>query len=194
MVNTESIQEILWAPVSFVHQATNKQKRIFSLYPNTDVPPRTDKNGCFYTIGLESGQDFIAHVPFEPYHESVFTVRPLNHLLPDLKEIQWGYQVVFGGNGTWVEVHFHKPVPVAVQETYRKACLPEWTGFLPGTMVREYRYSPLWNHLSEIKRAQDDYRETLKQQEEARGKLERLLTSNNNLIQQKKGEKQNVRN
>ena len=194
MVNEKSIREILWAPVSFVHQATCKQKRIFSHNPNTDVLPRKDKNGCFYTIGLKSGQDFIAYIPYEPYHVSVFAVRPLNHLLPDLKEIQWGSQVVFGGNGTRVEVHFHKPVSKKVQETYRKVCLPEWTGFLWGTMIREYQYSPLWKRLTDIKWAQDDYQKTLKQQEEAQDKLECLLTSNYNLIQQKKGEKQNVRN
>ena len=194
------IKKVLCAPVSFVRYATDKEKRIFSIHPNTDVPSRTNKNGRFYTIGLKSKQNFIAHIPYTPYHESVFTVRPLNPLsrppfLPNLREIQWGYEVTFGGSGVRVQVHFYHPTSKEIEESYKRACLPEWTGFRQGTMIKEYKYNPLWEYLSQIKYAQDDYRESIKKQEEARDKLAHLLISNNNnFIQQQKGENQNVRN
>lgn len=192
---TDTIKQILWSPVSFSRYATEEEKKIFQ-DPNSTIQRRTDKTGCFYTIGLESKQEFVGYVPYEPYHTSVFTVRPINHLLPELKEIQWKYELVFGGSGIRVKVHFNSPVSEETEKAYETACLPEWTGYRPRTMISEYACNPLWGRLKRIKYAQDDYRESIKQQEEARDRLLHLLISNNNnfIQQQTKGETQNVRN
>ena len=187
-----NIKQILWSPVSFSRYATSEEKEIFR-----DLNAHSDagRTGDFYTIGLESKQEFVGYIPYEPYHTSVFTIRPLNHLLPVLKEIRWHEEVVFGGTGIRVQVDFKKAVSEKTEQAYQSACMPEWTGFRHGTMIREYAYSPLWKHLNCIKYAQDDYRESIKKQEEARDKLAHLLVSQNtNLIQQQKGENQNVRN
>ena len=85
------IKRILSAPISFVRESTQKESEIF----------RDKKNAWFYTFGLASGQEFVGalfdikepHVNFRPV--------PEHNLLPNLREILWGYdrQIYFGGSG-----------------------------------------------------------------------------------------------
>ena len=83
----KEIQTILWSHLSYVQQATQKEKALF--------PDK--KDGWFYTFGLESGQEFIAHFSLpkklndEKERKVVgeITFRPTNNVLPDLREIQF---------------------------------------------------------------------------------------------------------
>ena len=71
------IQSILWSPVSSIRKATEEERTLF--------PDK--KDGVFYTFGLKVGQNFVMH-----FSSDKMTFRPINHLLPDIKEIRFpGY-------------------------------------------------------------------------------------------------------
>ncbi len=70
------VKKILSAPLTLVREATEKEKSLFS----------DKQTGWIYTFGLSSGQSFVTHIADK---EDVFTFRPLNNLLPHLKEIKW---------------------------------------------------------------------------------------------------------
>ena len=70
------IKRILLAPICFLLRSTEEEKEVFA----------DKKKGHFYTFKLASGQRFVGHVPEK---EQTYTLRPLNHLIPALREIQW---------------------------------------------------------------------------------------------------------
>ena len=64
-------------------------------------------NGRFYTVGLRSGQSFVAKLPAwdeknDPFatENFAFRLRPLNNLLPQLKEVVWIYSGTKGPQAT----------------------------------------------------------------------------------------------
>ena len=73
------IQSILWSPVSSIREATEEERTLF--------PDK--KDGVFYTFGLKVGQNFVMH-----FSSDKMTFRPINHLLPDIKEIRFSDSVL----------------------------------------------------------------------------------------------------
>ena len=78
----ESVKRILTAPIVLLRPADEEERRIF---------PKEQK-GWFYTVGLQSGQSFVAHLP---KYDDIFTFRPLNNLVPQLVQFQWEKQRTF---------------------------------------------------------------------------------------------------
>lgn len=87
-MDKKQVQSILSAPVSFVRESTPAEKQIFA----------DKKMSWIYTFGLASGQQFVCYLSKdrEPYMD--FRAVPEHNLLPEIKEIQWGYDnsVYFG--------------------------------------------------------------------------------------------------
>lgn len=110
----ERIQQILSAPVCHFVKSTDKEKELFP-----------DKQGWFYTVKLASGQRFVAHMNSKDDVENVFTLRPLNHLLPDLKEIQWVESPYINGHGLDTRCELSDNVPEAEKKVYESALGPK---------------------------------------------------------------------
>ena len=72
----ESMRQILSAPITLFRSSNEQERSLF----------HKRKKGWDYTIGLKSGQSFVAHFDNE---DAVFTVRPLNNLVPLLRQIEW---------------------------------------------------------------------------------------------------------
>ena len=87
-MDKKQVQSILSARVSFVRESTPAEKQIFA----------DKKMSWIYTFGLASGQQFVCYLSKdrEPYMD--FRAVPEHNLLPEIKEIQWGYDhsVYFG--------------------------------------------------------------------------------------------------
>ena len=92
------IEQILTAPLVLL-RPSNEEER--GLFPST--------SGTFYTVGLQSGQNFVALLPgghsikddddpFSLNHFS-FRLRPVNNLVPQLEEIKWVCIGTYGGPG-----------------------------------------------------------------------------------------------
>ena len=79
---------MLFRSVSFVREATSEEAKIFS----------DKKEAWFYTFGLTSGQQFVGAIFDHKDPRVNFRPVPEHNLLPNLKEILWGYdaQIYFG--------------------------------------------------------------------------------------------------
>jgi len=93
----ESIRRILEAPVTMFRPSSEAEEQ--ALFHKT--------KGRFYTIGLKSGQSFVAQFPGQNDEDDpfaldnfVFSVRPLNNLVPRLQEIKWVF--IGASNGTGI--------------------------------------------------------------------------------------------
>ena len=84
-----SVKEILSAPITLARRSTDEEKEVFADKKNSHLFLVGSPSGYFYTIGLASGQKFVAHMGFENRQINSYTLRPLDNLLPNLKEIQW---------------------------------------------------------------------------------------------------------
>lgn len=96
-MNNDAIKRVLSAPVNLLRPSSGEEQQ--QLFPN--------HKGCFYTIGLKSGQTFVAKFPNngkgeDPFNldNYAFVLRPLNNLVPHLLEIKWMFTGSFGGPGT----------------------------------------------------------------------------------------------
>ena len=96
-MDKESIEKILTTSVTLFRPSDEKEQQIFSDH----------KTGRFYTIGLKSGQSFVAKFPSHDEGEDPFDLnnfsfrlRPLNNLVPHLKEVRWVFTGSYGGSGT----------------------------------------------------------------------------------------------
>lgn len=132
MMPKPSVKEILSAPIALVRPSTDKEKEVFM----------DKKGGYFYTVGLASGQKFAAHIgedkdKTEP--TEVFTLRPLENLLPNLREIQWLVSRVFGGHGVATKCRLVPPVPKEEEQNYQTELSPKerWV-----TLNGLYKYNP----------------------------------------------------
>ena len=88
----ESVKRILTAPVTLLRPSSEAEEQA--------VFHRT--KGRFYTIGLKSGQSFVAQFPGQntednPFSEDnfAFQLRPLKNLVPQLEGVKW----IFTGLG-----------------------------------------------------------------------------------------------
>lgn len=81
MIDKEKISSVLSSPISFVREASGEERQIFS----------DKKSPWLYVFGLESEQQFIGCI-FNGEEELInFRPIPKHNLLPELKEILWGY-------------------------------------------------------------------------------------------------------
>lgn len=104
----EHIRRILSAPVCYFLKSTEEEKALFP-----------DKQGWFYTAKLASGQRFVAHMNSDANAvENIFTLRPINHLLPDLKEIQWIESPFIEGHGVKTICKLTDGLPETEQKVY----------------------------------------------------------------------------
>lgn len=108
------IYQILSAPISHFMTSTEAEKALFP-----------DKKGWFYTIGLASGQRFVAHMDSKDDVVNTYTLRPLIPLLPDLKEIQWTESVLLGGHGVGTVCRLSEGVSEAEKREYESALEPK---------------------------------------------------------------------
>ena len=113
-----SVKEILSAPITLVRPSTEKEKEVLA----------DKQGGYFYTIGLASGQKFAAHLGEsieggEP--EQIYTLRPLENLLPNLHEIQWSVSRVFGGHGVATHCRLAPPVSKEEEQNYQTELSPK---------------------------------------------------------------------
>ena len=108
------IHQILLAPISYFLKSTESERALFP-----------DKKGWFYTVGLASGQRFVAHMDSKDDVENVFTLRPLNHLLPDLKEIQWVESPYINGHGLDTKCELSGNVSETEKKVYESALEPK---------------------------------------------------------------------
>lgn len=143
-VEHNRIHQILSAPISHFTKSTETEKTLFP-----------DKKGWFYTIGLASGQRFVAHMDSDTNAiENVFTLRPLNHVLPDLKEIQWIENPLFGGHGVDVVCYLSDKVSDAEKEVYESELRPKQMRLALGNMSwitqTVYEDHPLFKRLSDV--------------------------------------------
>ena len=95
-----SVKEILDAPVNLLRPSTEAERQ--SLFPNSN-------SGWFYTIGLKSGQSFVAQFPSHNKREQddpfsldnfAFLLKPLNNLVPQLEEVKWVFEGARDSSGT----------------------------------------------------------------------------------------------
>ena len=69
-------KQILLSPLKLVRLSNEEERGLFA----------DKRDGYFYTIGLSSGQSFVAHLNRQ---EDVFTLRPKDNLLPHLTQVEW---------------------------------------------------------------------------------------------------------
>ena len=93
-MTNESVKQILEAPVTLLRPSNEAEEQ--ALFHRI--------KGRFYTIGLKSGQSFVAQFPGQNAEDDPFAVdnfafrlRPLNNLVPQLEEVRWIFTGNFGG-------------------------------------------------------------------------------------------------
>lgn len=137
-VSEERIEAVLWSPVSSITEATEQEKSLF-----TDKNGQQISEGWFYTFGLEAGENFVAHfTPPQPLKDElrrrsvgVITFRPLNALLPEVKEIRFDHPTIFTSEGK-ATVRFHSDLTDEERSQYYLYACKSLTSF-------ERRYVPL---------------------------------------------------
>ena len=124
-----SVKEILSAPITLACPSTDKEKEVLA----------DKKSGYFYTIGLASGQKFVANMGTENADMCVYTLRPLENLLPGLKEIQWKVSRIFGGHGVSTHCRLAPPVSKEEEQNYQDELSPKerWV-----ELKGSYKYNP----------------------------------------------------
>lgn len=129
---TPRVKEILSAPITLCRPSTEQERKIFG----------DKKDGYFYTVGLASGQKFAAHIGEDEDKigpTEVFTLRPLENLLPNLREIQWVVSCAFGGHGVDTKCCLMPPVSKEEEQNYQTELSPKerWV-----TLKGLYKYNP----------------------------------------------------
>ncbi|MBP5344479.1 MAG: hypothetical protein J6Y85_05360 [Alphaproteobacteria bacterium] len=158
----ESVKRILSAPIVLLRESNGEERGLFH-----------NKKGWLYTIGLESGQSFVAHIA--KGKEAVFTLRPLNNLVPQLTQVRWEQRPVLGylppfatfcettPETSEMEKALFADIFEPVFETLPKKHPWPWT-------ATGYRFHypkiwaslhKIWRQLSENKRIQQQYRRAL---------------------------------
>lgn len=74
-MNTESMKQILSAPVNLLRPANEEERRLFH-----------NKKGWFYTFVLESGPRFVTHID---KGKDIYTFRSLNNSADPLDQFTW---------------------------------------------------------------------------------------------------------
>ena len=90
----QEAEKILNSKVCFFRESSDKEKEIFA--------DETKKNGAFFTIGLESGQNFVSHFAQTGIgvrtKKTVLTFRPLNEMIKGFEEVSYAIPVHFVGD------------------------------------------------------------------------------------------------
>jgi len=85
------VDKILNRKVTFFRESTDPERRLFS----------DKEKGPFYTLGLESGQKFVAHFAQAGVglrtKKKILTFRPLNHVLKGLESVRYSFPDYFIG-------------------------------------------------------------------------------------------------
>jgi len=167
-----SVKEILSAPITLCRPSTEQERKIFG----------DKKGGYFYTVGLASGQKFAARMSVdegkgEP--KELFTLRPLENLLPNLREIQWRISRVFGGHGVDTKCRLSAPVSKEEQQVYQDELSPKerWIhldGLYKYNPQRVYDPHPILDRLSQIQCARQACEEAQKALLKSQQKLKSL--------------------
>jgi len=79
--SVESMRQILSAPITLLRPSNEQERSLFH-----------KKKGWYYTIELKSGQSFVAHFDNE---DAIFTARPLNNLVPLLRQVEWKKRIAW---------------------------------------------------------------------------------------------------
>ncbi len=94
----ESVKRILDSPVNLLRPSSETERQL--LFPK-------NCKGVFYTIGLQSGQSFVAQFPGHNEQDDPFSLdnfafllRPLKNLVPQLEEVKWLFTGSIAGSGT----------------------------------------------------------------------------------------------
>ena len=132
-----TIQQVLSAPITLCRRSTDAEKKVLA----------DKKDGYFYTIGLASGQKFVAHMGENKDAgeiEEVFTLRPVKNLLPSLREIQWVVSRVFGEHGVSTNCHLSVPVSKEEEQEYQQTLEPH-SRMLQLNGVYKYNPQRVWD-------------------------------------------------
>jgi len=169
------VKRILSAPICFLLRSTDEERNVFA----------DKKDGYFYTFKLASGQRFVGYVPEE---EEVYTFRPLNNLVPNLKELQWkktkdisdlGYETIFRTSENTEE---------AEKQAYREVFVPKPVPapYLTKLAIQHYAYNPMLERCIWFQNLNQRHKETQKSLLEIqKAKNALLISEEENLIQQK---------
>ena len=167
-----SVKEILSAPITLCRSSTDQERQVLA----------DKRGGYFYTIGLASGQKFAAHIGMDEEKgepKGIFTLRPLENLLPNLREIQWGVFRVFGGHGVDTKCCLSAPVSQAEREVYQEELSPKerWQhldGLYKYNPQRVYDPHPMLGRLEDILCAIQKCEKSRQELLEAQNKLKSL--------------------
>ncbi|MBQ3695725.1 MAG: hypothetical protein II938_01980 [Alphaproteobacteria bacterium] len=120
-----SVKEILSAPITLARPSTDKEREVFADKQGRCLFTVGSPSGYFYTIGLASGQKFVAHIGSENNQVDAFTLRPLKNLLPNLKEIQWNACNLFPERGITTYCRFVERGTEEEWRTYQEELSPK---------------------------------------------------------------------
>ena len=177
-----SVKEILSAPITLARPSTEKEKEVFADQKGKMLFTVGVPTGYFYTIGLASGQKFVANMGSENDQVDAYNLRPLENLLPNLKEIQWKICNLFPGHGTNTHCRFAPPVSQEEWRTYQEELSPKerWVtlnGLYKYNPQRVYDNHPILDRLEQILCARDECKKHKQALLDAQKKLKSLEIS-----------------